>query len=324
MTTNKIPHRVAVFTSFSTVLLLVAGALVTSTGSGLSVPDWPLSFGTLFPEMTGGVFYEHGHRLIAGGVAILTVCQMMVFLKWESRPWVRRLSVLAVVIVLSQALLGGLTVLMRLPPQVSVAHACLAQLYFCSVVTLGLVTSRSWQKNSLAVERANRSQLLATVSVILTIGFFFQLLAGAIMRHTGAGLAIPDFPLMFGGLIPSEFNEAILIHFIHRMLAYTLTLVSLFLVAAIFRRYPAQLNLIMWGGGLLTLLSVQIMLGANVILMARPVMITSLHLAVGALCFATSLVLCLKLGRLAWGSMGFAAYSSPVVFKGNRETLIPG
>jgi len=299
---KRTPHRVAVVTSLGTIFLLVAGALVTSTGSGLSVPDWPLSFGTLFPEMTGGVFYEHGHRLIAGGIAILTVIQMLAFLKWESRPWVRKIAVGAVVLVAVQALMGGLTVLLRLPPETSVAHACLAQLFFCSVVTLALVTSPSWEKNSLGVEDPNRNRGVALASLILTFGFFFQLLLGAIVRHTGAGLAIPDFPLAFGGLIPSQFGDGILIHFLHRMGGYSVALYSIVLVSILFKRLPAQFELIMWAGGLLGFLSIQIMLGATIIWFQRPISITSAHLAVGALCFATSTVITLKLVRLVWGA----------------------
>lgn len=317
---HRAPHRIALFTSAATILLLVAGALVTSTGSGLSVPDWPLSFGTLFPEMTGGVFYEHGHRLIAGSIAILTVVQMILFLKWERRRWVRALSIAAVAMVFAQALLGGLTVLLRLPPQVSVAHACLAQLYFCTVVTLSLVTSQTWQKSGFRPE--NRYPGLAAFSIALTVGFFFQLLAGAIMRHTGAGLAIPDFPLVFGGLVPSEFTDAILIHYLHRLGAYLLTLGAIVLTTIVFKRFPTQLSLIMTAGALLSLLSVQIMLGANIILLKRPVAITSAHLAVGALCFAASLVLTLRLSRAAWEGKTARAASTSKPARG-REAWVP-
>jgi len=130
---NKTLHRFSQFTAGATLILIVAGGLVTSTGSGLAVPDWPLSFGTLFPEMTGGVLYEHGHRLIAGTVALLAIALMIWILKKETRRWVKVIAVTAVAAVLCQALLGGLTVLFRLPTPISVSHACLAQLFFCLI-----------------------------------------------------------------------------------------------------------------------------------------------------------------------------------------------
>ena len=123
-------HRFAVVTAVATFLLLVAGALVTSNDAGLSVPDWPLSHGSLMPEMVGGVFYEHSHRLIAATVAILTLILAIWLGRVERRRQVRRLAWTAVGMVLAQALLGGLTVLLYLPVAISVLHACLAQLFF--------------------------------------------------------------------------------------------------------------------------------------------------------------------------------------------------
>src|SRR5437667_5894540 len=119
-------HRYAIFVAFATFLLIIAGALVTSNDAGLSVPDWPTSFGSFrMPRMVGGVKYEHGHRMIAGTVAILTV--ILAFWLWrrEQRHWVRRLGGLAVLTIIAQAALGGITVLYFLPVDISVAHACL-------------------------------------------------------------------------------------------------------------------------------------------------------------------------------------------------------
>ncbi|MCI0410935.1 MAG: COX15/CtaA family protein, partial [Acidobacteria bacterium] len=118
-------HRFAVFTALSTLLLVLAGGLVTSTGSSLSVPDWPLSFGQVFPKMEGGVFYEHGHRMIAASVGLLVSVLMVWLLKSEPRRWVRRLGVAAFLAVVAQGVLGGITVLFKLPLLVSMGHACL-------------------------------------------------------------------------------------------------------------------------------------------------------------------------------------------------------
>lgn len=288
-------HRFAIFTSIATWVLLLAGALVTSTGSGLAVPDWPLSYGTFLPEMVGGVIFEHGHRVVAGTVAILTVC--LAFLLWrvEERPWVRWLGFACVGVVFSQALLGGLTVLFRLPVGVSVGHALLAQTFFCLVVTTAMVTSPSWERPSYPLTSDSGIQGLC---LLTSVAFFAQLFLGAVMRHSGAGLAIPDFPLSYGHVVPPEFSSAIAIHYAHRVGALTVVLLSSFLAFRIFTRHGDRLSLVAHGGGLIALVSFQGMLGAMVIWMKRPVPLTTLHLAVGALCLATSVTLTIRVRRL--------------------------
>lgn len=179
-------HRYALATAMATFLLLIAGGLVTSTDSGLAVPDWPLSYGTLFPPMVGGIVYEHTHRVIAGIVGIL----IAVLAGWlwfkEPRRWVRRLGYTALGAVLLQAILGGLTVLLVLPPPVSVAHACLAQVVLSLVVSVAVVTSSGWQTGKAIVvsDRALRSCCL-----IMTLLLLVQLCLGAIVRHSGHAVA---------------------------------------------------------------------------------------------------------------------------------------
>src|SRR2546423_6762019 len=133
------------FVAAATLFLIFAGALVTSTESGLSVPDWPLSYGKVMPPMVGGVFYEHGHRMVATTVGILTVVLAIWLARREPRRWVRRLGLLAVAAVVAQGVLGGLTVIFLLPTAVSVAHACLAQTFFCLTVAIAVVTSPCWE-----------------------------------------------------------------------------------------------------------------------------------------------------------------------------------
>ena len=130
---NRSVHRFAVFTAACTFLLLIAGALVTSNDAGLSVPDWPLSYGSLLPPMVGGIFYEHGHRMIATFVGMLSIVLAVWLWRVESRAWVRWLGVAALGAVVAQGILGGITVLFFLPPAISSAHATLAQLFFCTV-----------------------------------------------------------------------------------------------------------------------------------------------------------------------------------------------
>ncbi len=292
-------HRYAVFVSAMTFVLLCAGALVTGTGSGLAVPDWPLSFGKFFPELVGGVLFEHGHRLVAGSVALFTVILCALIFGFEKRRYIRTLSACAVGAVLLQASLGGLTVLLRLPRSVSVAHACLAQLFFSITVVLVVVTGPTWQSLSLPIIDRGLPKL-RHLALATSIAFFLQLMLGAIVRHNGAGLAIPDFPLAFGGIIPPEFDFKIAIHFAHRIGALTVVALTTWTAVLIFRRHPDQTVLTFWVGLLLSVVANQIMLGAMVIWLRRPVPLTTAHLAVGALCLAFSIVVTLQVYRRAW------------------------
>ncbi len=164
--------------STAAFLLLFAGGMVTSTGSGLAVPDWPLSFGTINPPMIGGIFFEHGHRLIAGIVALMS-CLLAVLSRRADVPVGAKISSrLAAVGILIQALLGGLTVLLKLPPAVSISHACLGQGVFCLLFSAAVLSS--------SVKGAN-----AQVFRFALLGLgaaYLQLALGALVRHTGQGL----------------------------------------------------------------------------------------------------------------------------------------
>ena len=143
-------HRYAKLVAFSTVLLIAAGGMVTSTDSGLAVPDWPNTYGRFmftFPveQMVGGIFYEHGHRLIASTVGLLTIILAAWTWRVDERRWVRWLAIAALGTVILQGLLGGLTVLLLLPAPVSIGHAGLAQLFFCLTIALALFTSPGWR-----------------------------------------------------------------------------------------------------------------------------------------------------------------------------------
>ena len=176
-------HRFAQVTAAMTFLLLIAGGLVTSTDSGLSVPDWPLSYGTLFPPMVGGIRFEHTHRLIAGVVALMILVLGVWLWRRESRRWVRWLGYGAAAAVLTQAVLGGLTVLLVLPPPVSIAHACLGHVVFCLVLVVALVTAPAWSAQHGVEDSVVRRGCLAATLLLLT-----QLWLGAVIRHTGLAL----------------------------------------------------------------------------------------------------------------------------------------
>ena len=160
------------------------------------MPDWPLSYGQVIPEMTGGVLFETGHRMVATAVGILTII-LAVWLQWaDRRPWMRRLGWAALGAVVAQGLLGGMTVLMLQPPAVSTAHACLAQLFFSTTVAIALFTSRGWQQSASQVEDYGRPRLrtLAIVAPLLVLG---QIALGAAFRHRALNL----MPHVLGALV---------------------------------------------------------------------------------------------------------------------------
>ncbi|MGH7821514.1 MAG: COX15/CtaA family protein, partial [Candidatus Binatia bacterium] len=247
--------------------------------------------------MVGGVFYEHGHRMIAGTVAILTAVLALWTWRGEERRAVRRLAIAALGAVCLQAALGGITVLFLLPTPVSVAHACLGQIFFCMVVTLALVTGRAW----LAAERrpapagsAPPGQIAAATTGIV----FVQLVLGAVMRHTGAGLAIPDFPLAFGRIVPELATAAVTIHFLHRIGAVVVTAFVLWTAARVVRAHSDEPLLVRPALLLVALVSVQILLGAVTIWTEKATLPTTAHVAAGAAILATSLALTLRSFRL--------------------------
>ena len=291
-------HRYAVVCACATAVLLVAGGLVTSTGSGLAVPDWPLSFGRFFPPMTGGVLFEHGHRLIAALVGLLTIGLAVWFGRSETRAWVRRLSYLAIGAVVAQGLLGGLTVLLRLPPSVSVLHACLAQGFFCIVVLLAVCTSREYLEPPPAT-RPGDGPVPWIPAAVATGLVYAQLILGAVMRHTGAGLAIPDVPLAFGRLVPPLQSFEIAVHFAHRVMAIVVAAAVCVSAAPILRRRPARVDLVRPARLAVGLVVLQIALGATTVLTHLAVLPATAHVVVGALLLATCLVLTVRAARPA-------------------------
>jgi len=292
-------HRYAVALACATLLLVAAGGMVTSTNSGLSVPDWPTTYGKpmfSFPlrQMVGGIFYEHGHRLIASTVGMLTIGLVVFLWKVDKRRWMVRLGLIALGVVILQGVLGGLTVLYLLPPPISIGHASLAQLFFCLTVSVALFTSRSWISPTVAaVDDAG----LRRRSLTLAICVYVQILLGATMRHLGAGLAIPDFPLMFGRVWPSFWSAGIGVHFAHRAMAGVITILAIRCAWHIRRDHAGRRELMIPAGVLLLAIAAQITLGAFVVLTAKQPVVNTLHVATGAIVFATTVVLTLRSHR---------------------------
>ena len=284
-------------------MLIFVGGLVTSTGSGLSVPDWPLSYGMLMPPMVGGVFYEHGHRMAASFVGLLTLVLAIWTARVEPRRGVRRLAWLALAAVVAQGVLGGLTVLFYLPPSISVAHACLAQTFLCITVALAYATSREWLEHPGGVTGAGGA---FTAGRLATAAVFVQLFLGALMRHTGAGLAIPTFPLAFGHLVPPLDDFRIAVHFAHRVGALVVTVAVGHLA---WRAQRAGLGRLGWT--LAALVAGQIALGGIAVLTGKAVTPTTLHVALGAAILGGCFLLTLRARRLSRGE-GPVAHQAPL------------
>jgi protoheme IX farnesyltransferase len=242
--------------------------------------------------------------MIAALVSFFVGVQAGILLFREPRKSVKRLGVLAFGAILAQALLGGLTVLLLLPPAVSSAHAGLAQIVFALTASIALLTSRTWTTGEItgSVSPPDAPALRRALgwTVAASAAAYAQILLGAVMRHTGAGLAIPDFPLAFGGLVPSasEFaRPGVPIHYAHRIGAAVVTVLVLLALRASFRlrdRLPLAASLsVWWAAGL----ALQVTLGTFSIWTRKAVPVTAAHLAVGGLVWVTGVLLALTLGR---------------------------
>ena len=335
-------HRFAVLTAAFIVFLIGVGASVTSTGSGDAVPDWPLSYGTLFPRMVGGGFYEHGHRLVAGTAAILITILMIWLLRSNQPKYVKTFGVIAFVAVLLQAILGGLRVLVISDPEVqntateifsvghvepirmaiAITHATLAEIVLCMTFLISLFTSKAWVK--FEADRIDTGVRIAKLYTLTFAFAFIQILLGALVRHTQSGMAIPDFPLSFGKIIPpfgnlpydpnapfqisyAELQFKVAIHFAHRVWAFVVAGVGIYAsILAIRTSVKLFRNLAkMW----ISLIVLQILLGAFVVWTKLAVLVTVLHVAVGA----TILGMTLILSVLGWKSIKLAVEQKELI-----------
>jgi cytochrome c oxidase assembly protein subunit 15 len=296
-------RRFAKIVAVLTLFLIFAGAMVTSTGSGLSVPDWPLSYGMLMPPMIAGIFYEHGHRMFAATVGLLTVILAISLQLFEKKRFVRVLGWSSVGTVITQGVLGGMTVLFLQPHALSIAHAAVSEIYLCINMSIAFFTSRSFRE-ARGVDDARAPVGLTTALVLAVYG---QILLGALVRHIGAGLAIPDFPLSFGRIVPPFTSLAIAANFAHRAGAAVVTILIVMVARKIFHGRSAQMRIL--ATGLLAVVVLQIFLGAEVVWNGtrnttvyhslggaealRQAAITSFHVMTGAATLAGSLLLML-------------------------------
>jgi cytochrome c oxidase assembly protein subunit 15 len=287
-------HRFAVLTAAATFCLIVAGGLVTSTDSGLSVPDWPTTYGYnmfTFPlsKWVGGIRFEHTHRLIASAVGMLTIVLAVWLARREPRRWVRVLGWCALGAVVAQGILGGLTVRFLLPTPVSVAHACLGQTFFCILVAIAVVTSARWRDRSpVSLRAAFLASPAAKLAAATAALVYLQLLLGAVMRHLKAGLAIPDFPLALGRIVPPLGSFPVAVHFAHRLNALAIAAVVGILV--VYARSSRRTGLAKGAWVLAGLVGLQIALGGATVLSGKDVLVTTAHVATGALVLGSTLV----------------------------------
>jgi heme a synthase len=285
-------NRFAILVACATFFLIIAGALVTSHDAGLATEDWPLSNGQVFPEMVGNLFWEHGHRMVATTVGMLTIALLIYILVKEKRSWVRKLGVFALLAVIAQGLLGGLTVKLLLPLWVSTSHATLAQLFFCITVSLAVFTSRGWiEAEPLPEEKAheNAGPPLRYLCTAALVTIFVQLILGATLRHSAT----------WDRHLPTELILA------HVGGAFAVTLALGGAAMSVLRRHRGYSFLTRPATLALVLLGVQLLLGLAAYLarLASPndpqplnpmISITVAHVACGALVFVTTIVLTLR------------------------------
>ena len=184
---NSAVHKFAITTSAFTVLLLMAGALVTSNDAADSVPDWPLAYGKIIPPLVGGIRYEFTHRVVAGIVSVLTLILAIWLTRTERRPAIVRLGWAAVALVFAQALLGAARVLLGHPPLIATVHATIAQIFFITTVALALVTSPWSQSGHPALDDPG-SPKVRSVALWTTLVILLQLVLGAGFRHGAFGI----------------------------------------------------------------------------------------------------------------------------------------
>jgi cytochrome c oxidase assembly protein subunit 15 len=290
---SKGVHRFAVLVACATFFLIIAGANVTSHDAGLATSDWPLSNGQVFPKMVGNLFWEHGHRMVATAVGLLTIALAVYLQIREPRRWVKRLGWIALAGVVAQGLLGGLTVKMNLPLAVSAAHATLAQLFFLITVSLAVFTSPGWISPSSRVSDSGEGVSIRSLGVIALIAILAQLVLGATLRHSATW--DQDLPT---SLLLAHIGGAVVVTLILGVTIMTALL-----------RYRTEKYLVRPAMIAAALLVVQLGLGlsAYITRVASPydpqpltpmVAVTVAHVAGGALVFATTIVFTLRAFRV--------------------------
>ena len=319
-------------TAFATLLLLGLGGLVTSHEAGMSVPDWPNTYGYnmfLFPvsRWVGGIFYEHSHRLLASAVGLMTtILAVWLWLK-DARSWMHWLGVAAFLGVVAQGVLGGLRVTLHMD-SLGIYHGTIAQLFFVLTCALALFTSRWWVESkagaaagesrqpgdggaTTASGRGKEPRGLVLAATLLILG---QLILGATMRHQHAGLAIPDFPFAYGRAWPDTSAEAVAqynaqrtpvnginpitvfqieLQMAHRLAALAILILVAACAAQSWRRVGRRHALTKLASIWLGLILAQVALGAATIWSNKAADVATAHVLVGALALTIGALWCI-------------------------------
>jgi cytochrome c oxidase assembly protein subunit 15 len=316
---KRLLHWFAIISTLSVFGLIGSGGLVTSHDAGMAVPDWPNSFGYnmfLFPisRWVGGVFFEHTHRLIASLVGLLTIGLCLATWLIDDRRWVKWLASVAVLAVVIQGVLGGLRVTEH-NTLLGLFHGCLAQSFLALMATLALVTSPFWSRLG---QSGSETGQLRILSVLVTVMIFAQLVLGAAMRHSHAGLSIPDFPTTYGGWLPlldraaiAEINEArgtagqpftsgglILLQYVHRVWALLIGIGVVWTSIKLIRSTLLPNPIRVAGAAWIFLIFVQLVLGAWTVLSNKAADIATSHVLVGALMLVIGVLLGVSLSRI--------------------------
>jgi cytochrome c oxidase assembly protein subunit 15 len=316
---KRLLHWFAIISTLSVFGLIGSGGLVTSHEAGMAVPDWPNSFGYnmfLFPisRWVGGVFFEHTHRLLAFMVGLLTAGFCVATWIIEERRWVKWMSSTAVLAVILQAVLGGLRVTEH-NTLLGLFHGCLAQSFLALMATLALVTSPFWSRLG---ESGPETGQLRILTVIVTVVVFAQLVLGAAMRHSHAGLSIPDFPTTYGGWLPlldpaaiAKINEArgaagqpftsgglILLQYVHRVWALLIGIGVVWTSVKLIRFTLLPNPIRVAGAAWIFLIFVQLGLGAWTVLSNKAADIATAHVLGGALMLVIGVLLSVSLSRI--------------------------
>ena len=278
-----------------TLGLLFLGSIVHATESSLACPDWPTCFGTMMPEMTGGVFWEHLHRLVAGGLVLIFILATWLAGKETSdRPWIFRLSLVGVGLLIVQSLFGGLTVIYRLPDLISTTHLSLAFIFLSLATVLAVATHGSTSsKAPPAVKGLRRPDgtKLTVFAALAAVAVFVQSVIGALVRHTDGGMSCPDIPLCLGQFVPPLVNIQITSHFLHRAMAIVTSAAVIGLYAWCTTRCEIPKNVQRLVGVAVGLLVIQVLLGVASVLPILAVPPVSLHTLVAAALLSTLVAL---------------------------------
>jgi heme a synthase len=284
---NRAHHRFAMLAASVTFLLIVAGALVTSNDAGLSVPDWPTSFGSLYkiPHLVGGVKFEHTHRMIAQFVGFLSIILAVWTWRADPRRWMKWLGITALGLVIAQGILGGLTVLFYLPPAISSAHAALAQTFFCVVVLLAVFTGRNWLEEVPRVESDEQRPSLFTLALLSIFVLYVQLILGAMFRHHGLSWWPHVLNAAIVAIVLAWTSIRALLRYsgIDSVRRPAITMLAL-MIAQLCLGFVAFLTRVAWGH--------------DAVQPELPMVISTVaHVAVGALLLATTAVLAVQVWR---------------------------